>query len=378
MKRILSIFLATILLSTGCSSNSEEDTNSVSIGSETQISNKLTEPTIEYKDIQAYLEESGENLVNYLKKSNIDYKSSSMKTRIISKDESYEQYGKEYDQFLDYYVNLDYHEENKVSTKLEIKRSSHGDDKFDFNNPYIKLIYKVIKSQDKKISESKFKKLIDDYINGDGDSCIFENESLSVNMGFENVDVYISLSYFNELNIENKIELTKEYETVKAFKDRENELNLTDGGWTEDKYLDDNEVIYGDYLATKGSYMRAEYEAKTYGDLEENYTFLLGISRDEASEEVKIYPSDKKYLSEFIEYMTEVTEIDISQYMTVEQLYKEIEDIVTSSAMYGENILITDSHTPIGSLNLHASYDTLHEIRINITIPVVAEGKTRL
>ena len=367
MKKILGIFLATTLLLTGCSSNSQDNTPEEL---ETQISN---ESTIEYRDVQAYLEKSGKNLINYLKSLNIEYKSSSQNTVIVSKSNSYEKYDTEYTQSFRYNSTVDY-QEDEVITEFNIDRQTHIDDELDFNNSYMKLIYKVIQSQDKSFTENKFKSLLNDYINNEGNSCIFENEAMSVIAGTPGGGaITISLSYLNKLDIENNLDLTNEYKTVKEFKNKVNELNLNDYNATETRYLDNKETSI-----SQGSSVSALYEQVVDGNLKEFYSFTLLINRDERDSiniKMKLEPSDKELLSSYILYMTEITGIDISQYITADQLYEKIEDLTTNPWYDGSSS--PDSSLAIGRLML-TTYPEMDEIRIDIPVSVIAEGKTRL
>lgn len=96
--------------------------------------------------------------------------------------------------------------------------------------------------------------------------------------------------------------------------------------------------------------------------------------------DIQMQPKDREYIEELINYMTEIIGTDISQYMTADELYEIVEEVATRRDVSQNGVKSTTEYAqiPIGNLTVTMSHGQLHGVKIEIELPVIAEGKSIL
>ncbi|MGL5694043.1 MAG: hypothetical protein ACRCXA_08190 [Peptostreptococcaceae bacterium] len=305
----------------------------------------------DYKGVVKFYDESGSKIEKLLSENNIESIVSSNKSLIVSKQHSYEKFGKMYKQLFVHNIEVDFIE-GVGSYNLAIDKKMHIDDSVTVEDPYIKVMYELYKSFYPNTSEAEFIEQLNNIINKAKDtgyttSMIEVESNINIDATINDATMRLTLDIEKELEVEKVSPITKEYATISEFEGAQKEIlkKYTDMDLTN--Y--DNWSYYDEWSGVPGFYGKlgesgvknrytVEYSANKDSDFKEEIEFSLYNYMDKKSpkneystdlylenDTLKINDTDKAYIKKGVEKFSGITGVDIYKYMTEEEFLKEIE-----------------------------------------------------
>lgn len=422
LKKVIKSFILVTVISTmltGCS-NKEDDSANINMPSENNITDVDT--SIETKNILEIInedtvyenrtelkEESKKNIVKFsdwLNKYNIKNKISEYGYDVKNTEITYNKDGIDYNTIVcmsavdSYKVNLIY--------------ENHIQEEYTSENPYIKLIYDIVKGYRDDLTIDQLAKELNDYASGNAEAISFSNDTVVIDITNKNTIKRLEMSFTNDIEdivIESPV---KEYSTMKEFIEDSNELankikeksaKITENNMVEKS----GEEVKS--RAINNTYMAVNFEGDLYQEININLEVyrnsgsevkfsdntvevVYSILEDVYGEDIKNYYSFEEF-SQLVENNTTKDDLTSDNYELYNKLghkksklglpyaYEENSSIVMSNSIEDKSVAMDDvifGNLPESSKQLIDSFDenilTNGFINIFIKIPVKAEGLT--
>lgn len=311
------------------------------------INSKVIELS-EYKEVYELSKNIGIEIEELLEKHQVDYISSNNKSFIFSKDISYKKFDKDYFNFFMYNIDVNYIG-GRGKFDLIIDKEFHKDLKADIKENYIALMYDIYKEFNPLVKEEDFINQLDEAItkcrNG-AYNAIITGENSSIVVSKKDTVIDICMKVQKEIKIEPLTLTIKEYDTIKEFEEK-NE-NLFNNNKNQNKALLKNlnyryTYLYESFMKNKfsediGFKFRQINKYKDYGTT---------TSSTLNGKVVKIDNSTYEYLDELIEKFKLDFGFYIGMYMDKNQFADEIQKIALR-----ENVFENDEVNDRFDLNL--------------------------